>query len=167
MKNQSMKISMLTAPRMIACAALLLTASTALAQVNNVPFKGAYDGHESDVVQGGSLLVDGSGAGTASYVGRFSYAWKVTVDLATGLTTGGKFQLVAASGDAINGFFVGRGVPTDTTNVNHILELATISGGTGRFQGATGSFTLDRLVDLTSGLTSGTVTGTISTPGSK
>lgn len=166
MKNQWMKISMLRTPRTIACAALLLMASTALAQVNNVPLKGAYDGHESDVVQGGSLLVDGSGGGTASHVGRFTYSWKVTVDLATGLSAGGQFQLIAANGDVINGSFVGRGVPTDTPNVVHVVELVIISGGTGRFQGATGNFTLDRLADLTTGLTSGSLKGTISTPAS-
>jgi hypothetical protein len=45
------------------------------------------------------------------------------------------------NGDLINGSFVGRGGPTDTPNVAHIIELMTISGGTGRFQGATGEFT--------------------------
>ena len=66
--------SQITFHRRPALAALLmvLSASTVLAQANDVPFKGAYAGHEADVVQGGSLLVDGSGAGTASHVGRFT-----------------------------------------------------------------------------------------------
>lgn len=149
---------------------LVLSAPTVVAQANNVRFKGACDGRESGVVQGGSLLVDGSGSGTASHVGRFTYTWKTTVDLATGLSAGGVFQLVAANGDVINGSFVGRGMPTDAPNVHHIIELMSITGGTGRFQGATGGFTMDRLVDQTTlpafASTSGSFKGTISTPGS-
>jgi hypothetical protein len=149
-------------------AALLvfLSASAIAAQEVKVPFRGAYDGRETDTPQGGSLLVNGSGAGTASHVGRFTYTWQVTVDMATGLSTGGVFRLAAANNDVINGSFVGLGTPTETPNVAHILELVTITGGTGRFEGATGNFTLDRLVDLTTGLTSGSLNGTISAPGS-
>lgn len=146
---------------------LLISAlSVASAEINTVPFKGAYDGREVDVVQGGSLLVDGIGSGTASHTGRFTYTWRVTVDLATGNSSGGIFQMVSANGDVINGTFVGIGVPTDTPNVAHIIELATITGGTGRFQGATGGLTLDRLVDLATGLTSGSLNGTLSSVGS-
>jgi len=50
--------------------------------------------------------------------------------------------------------------------VHHIVELVNITGGTGRFQGATGGFTLDRLIDQTTGLTSGSLKGTITTTGS-
>src|SRR6185437_16438390 len=99
----------------------------------------------SHTPQGGSLLVDGSGAGTASQVGRFTYMWQVTVDAATGLSTGGIFRLIAANRDMINGSFVGLGTPTATPNVTHILELVTVTSGTARFQGETGNFTLDRL----------------------
>ena len=35
---------------------LVLPASTALAQAANVPFKGAFDGRESDGVQGGMAV---------------------------------------------------------------------------------------------------------------
>lgn len=163
-----LNLSLTKRPSLCGLAALWLTlsASALIAQTKEVPFKGAYDGRETDVVQGGSLLVDGSGSGTASHVGRFTFTWKVTVDLATGLSSGGVFRLVAANGDVINGSFVGRGVPTDTPNVAHVVELVSITGGTGRFQEATGGFTLDRLVDITTGLTSGSLKGTIGTLGS-
>ena len=146
----------------LAFGALLMMASSALAQVNDVRVKGAFDGSEVDAVQGGSLLVDGKGVGLASHVGRFTFTWKVTVDLATGLSAGGKFQLVAANGgDTINGSFVGRGMGTDTPNVSHIVELVSITGGTGRFKSVTGDLRIDRLVEMTTGGTSGSLTGTI------
>jgi len=50
--------------------------------------------------------------------------------------------------------------------VVRIVEEATITGGTGRFAGATGSFTTVRLYDPVAGTTSGSFEGTISTPGS-
>lgn len=64
--------------------------------------------------------------------------------------------------------FSGHGGPPSTPNLGHILEHMTIMGGTGRFQDATGNFTFDRLVDLStlpaSDSTVGTASGTISTP---
>ena len=151
---------------------LVLSASAVLAQVNNVRFKGSFAGRDTGVVDGGILQATGTGSGTASHIGSFTYTAKATV-LPTGPGSGlssGVFQLVAANGDVINGSFVGRGGPTDTPNVGHIIELMTITGGTGRFQGATGGFTFDRLEDETTlpafSSTSGSLTGTISTPGS-
>ena len=46
-----------------------------------------------------------------------------------------------------------------------IVEDATITGGTGRFAGATGSFTCERLYDTIEGTTTGSFEGTISTVG--
>ena len=163
--------SQITFRRRPAVAALLmvLSASAVLAQVNTVPFKGAFDERDTGVVQFPNLLLTGGGAGTASHLGRFTYTYKVTVDLTNALSSG-VIQLVAANGDVINGVSVGRGEPTDTPNLTHVIQLVTITGGTGRFQGATGSFTSDALLvnDTKTGigLSSGTLKGTISTPGS-
>ena len=38
---------------------MALSASTVLAEVNNVRFKGAFDGRDTGVVQGGNLLLSG------------------------------------------------------------------------------------------------------------
>jgi hypothetical protein len=46
------------------------------------------------------------------------------------------------------------------------VETARITGGTGRFAGATGGFIMKRVVDLSSPFTSGTFEGTISLPAS-
>ena len=42
-----------------------------------------------------------------------------------------------------------------------IVETDTITGGTGRFAGATGSFTVERLLDQATGISSGSFTGGI------
>jgi hypothetical protein len=42
-----------------------------------------------------------------------------------------------------------------------IVEVYTITGGTGRFAGATGNFTLESTVEQTTGVSSGTLSGAI------
>lgn len=138
------------------------------AQVNTVRIKGAFQTRNTAVLQSGILQITGSGAGTASHIGPFTYTEKVTVDLATGLASSGVFQLATANGDMINGSFVGRAQPADVPTGSHFIGLLVITGGTGRFRGATGGFKMDRFFDDTSlpiyDLSYGTFTGTISTP---
>jgi len=133
-----------------------------------VPFDGAMQGREIDTPQGGppptTLLVDGRTRGIATHVGQFSYSYQLTVALANGTATGSG-QLIAANGDSIFTTIVGQGQPTDSPGVNRIMEINTITGGTGRFQGAVGSFTVERLVTLATGFTSGSFRGNISPPG--
>jgi hypothetical protein len=57
--------------------------------------------------------------------------------------------------------FTGQSSPTGTPNQVTVVEIATITGGTGRFAGASGSFIGVLLVDLGTGLTAGSIEGTI------
>jgi hypothetical protein len=45
-----------------------------------------------------------------------------------------------------------------------IVEKYVITGGTGRFANASGSFTVQRLVNRATGTSSGTISGTIIIP---
>jgi hypothetical protein len=148
-------------------AAMFLTAVLAgpLAAEKQVPFRGSLQGRETDVVQPpATLLVDGNGRGIATHLGRFTMTWNVTVNLLDGSGIG-SCHLIAANGDSIFTTLVGQGEPTDTPGVRHIVEINTITGGTGRFADAKGSFTLERLIDLTTGFTSGSFHGTITSVG--
>ena len=58
--------------------------------------------------------------------------------------------------------FTGQATPTAIPGVLYIEETATITGGTGRFAGATGSFISERLYDTVAGTTIGSFEGTIS-----
>jgi hypothetical protein len=147
--------------------AMILTlalASFAAAEAQ-VPFKGTLQGQETDLSQGNpptQILVDGDVTGVATQLGRFTMTYKVTVNLPAATSTGSA-ELTAANGDIIFTTFVGLGVPTDTPLLNHIVEINTITGGTGRFAGAQGAFVVDRLVDLTTqpAITFGSFQGTI------
>jgi len=152
-------------------AAMLLTtalAGAAVAADKLVPFSGSFQGRETDIFQGpppGTLAVNGSGGGIATHLGQFSLTWQLTVNLANASATG-SFTFTAANGDSIFTMISGQAEPTDTPGVVRIVEINTVTGGTGRFEGAKGSFTVDRLLDLNTGLTSGSFHGTITSPGS-
>jgi len=126
-------------------------------------------GNEVGVPQGtppSSLKVDGSGGGIAIQLGRFTLTWSLTVTLANG-TAIGSFHFIAANGDTIDTTIAGSSESTATPGVFRITEINTITGGTGRFANAKGSFIVERLVDLNQepALTSGSFHGTITSPG--
>ncbi|MEO8125848.1 MAG: hypothetical protein ABI822_02090 [Bryobacteraceae bacterium] len=126
---------------------------------------GAMQGQESDVFQGpppGILLVNGTITGIAAHLGRFTLVYKVTVTLADG-TAVGSGELIAANGDSIQATVAGSSTSPEP-GIGSIVEIYTVTGGTGRFTGASGSFTVQRLVDLATGLTSGSLQGVVTAP---
>ena len=162
--------SVMKASISLVVAAMLLTAVLAVpaAAQKQVPFKGSLQGHETDTPQGGppptTLNVDGNTTGIASHVGQFSFSYQLTVTLADGTATGSA-HLIAANGDSIYTTVAGSSEMTATPGVFSITEVNTITGGTGRFDGAQGSFTVERLINLATGFTSGSFHGTITSPG--
>jgi hypothetical protein len=138
-----------------------------------VPLKGSLQGQEIDQPQPPvgppqELLVDGTVTGIASHLGRFTMHYNVTVSnpLAPVAPSTGSAQLTAINGDVIFATIIGQGVPApDMPGFAQITEHFTIKGGTGRFAGAQGSFTVERLVELATGLTSGSFRGAITSPG--
>jgi len=150
-------------------AAMLLTLAVAgpVVAEKQVTFRGSLQGKEIDIPQGTppvTLSVDGAVAGIATHLGKFTYRYQVTVILAEGSGTGFG-QMIAANGDIIFFTISGQGEETDVPGLNSIVEMNTISGGTGRFAGVKGSLIVERLVDLATGNTSGSFHGTITSPG--
>ena len=100
--------------------------------------------------------------GNATHLGRFTLTGPHRVNLAaTPATAVGTFEFTAANGDTLRASFTGLGTPTATPGIASIVETATITGGTGRFAGATGSFIVERIVDLINLQTTGSFEGTI------
>jgi len=151
----------------LAAVLVLISASALAAQVN---VTGVLAGNDIGTDQAGILQAAGSGTGTASHIGQFRYLIQATVN-PTG-NSQGAFLLVFSNGDLIYGSLAGQGdtPPPPPPALAHITEQLTITGGTGRFQGASGTVTFNRLVDTSTfpfyDSYSGTLTGTISTPGS-
>jgi hypothetical protein len=108
-----------------------------------------------------SPIVNGTAVGTATHLGSCTASFSVVVNLATSSSTG-SIALVAANGDELVGTLIGQGT-TIALDVAHIIENVTISGGTGRCAGASGTFTIDRTLDQLTGQSSGSLTeGSIS-----
>jgi hypothetical protein len=131
-----------------------------------LPFKGTLEGSFTfvpDPPPSTFASVDfGPLTGNATHLGRFTLTGPHRVNLAaTPATAAGTFEFTAANGDTLRASFTGLGTPTATTGIASIVETATITGGTGRFAGATGSFIVERLVDLINLDTTGSFEGTI------
>jgi hypothetical protein len=150
-------------------AAMLLTtalAGSAAAQ-SRVPFNGSLQGKETSTEIGTpptTAIANGSARGIATTVGQFSFTYQLTVTLATGTATGSA-HLVAANGDSVYTTVAGSLALTATPGIATVTEINTITGGTGRFAGAQGSFTVERLLNLGTGFTSGSFHGAITSPG--
>ena len=110
------------------------------------------------------MFVTATGTGEATHLGRYTVSYEVEVDLPTGTGSGLSAQYVAANGDSLFAEGSGQATPTDDPSVFVVVEIYTITGGTGRFAGATGSFTETRQVNIATGVTSGTMDGKIILP---
>jgi len=115
---------------------------------------------ETHQVQFPTLFVEGSGTGNATQLGAFAVTYHAEVNLVTRVGTG-SVEFVAANGDRVFADVVGQSTPTGNPDVVAIVEIDTITGGTGRFANATGSFVLERLLDQVTGSTFGSFDGTI------
>jgi hypothetical protein len=151
----------------VSMAALILAAAVVIpaAAQQLVPFKGTFQGN--DTVTGATLVTSATGHGTL--LGKLSFTQNVTINL-TNLTDTGSAQWEAADGDIIYTTALGSAAPSDNPDYLKVAEIHTIRGGTGRFTGAQGSFTVDRMHRFAAEsdgthVTFGSFHGTITSPG--
>ena len=143
-------------------AAMILTVALAIPAVaqNQVPFKGAMQGQDFDIgFTNTTVTVLTVGTGIGTRLGQFSFTQTVTVNFTTATSTG-TARWFAANGDSISTTITGSGELIEPS-LFRIEDVHTISGGTGRFAGAQGSFTVNRLASAVTFLTSGSYEGTI------
>ena len=153
----------------LVCIALLgvcvafAAAAAAAGAGSGVPFKGK-DTFGAAVIGGSGSVIEtaDSGSGTATHLGRFTMVAGETVDLVAMTVTNGRFTLTAASGDTISGTYSGTVQP----GLTGYLVSGPITGGTGRFAGATGTIVFDGTVDAATFTGSDVISGTISSVGS-
>ena len=135
-------------PLVLACFALFLSATTPAVAGDQVPFKGTVSGQ---IPADFGPPVPGSGGCVFNFfVSNFGHATKLghftgTSNFIPNVCDGsysGSFHWIATNGDSISGPFFGQLIPTQTPGVFDNTETAIVTGGTGRFAGATGMFTL-------------------------
>jgi hypothetical protein len=119
-------------------AALILTATLAIpaAAQQQVPFKGTFQGNDAVNPQ----TITTNGMGVATQLGQLSLT-----NITSLITLNGTGHWVAANGDSIDTRFVSSpDFSTASLGYITVTETHTITGGTGRFAGAQGSFILER-----------------------
>ncbi len=133
-----------------------------------VPLKGTLEGQiiSATPLDASHLGLSVVVSGQATHLGRFTGQVQVIQNVADG-TFIGTFTWTAANGDTIFGTFFGQLVPTQTPGLFYNITYSTITGGTGRFAGATGSMIEAGYVDQSTGVFVHPFEGTISTVGSK
>lgn len=134
---------------------------------DQVPFKATFDTVAHSTINFPIATVEVVGEGVATYLGTMTTETSnQAVNLITGAGTA-TYSFAAANGDAFVAEFVFTATPTPSG-----LALGgswTVTSGTGRFAGASGSGTTQGTVDFLSpvlGVGHVTMTGTISSPGS-
>ena len=104
-----------------------------------------------------------TGSGKASQLGKFTYSYTVDIHVINPATLEAVgtlyYTFVAANGDKLYSVGDGYSAGPGNTNISRVVEQHVITGGTGRFAGATGKFTVDRLIS--NGSTSGRIDGVI------
>jgi hypothetical protein len=130
-----------------------VTQATQATSGSELPFRGTLEAHETE---NGPLrhLV---GSGNATQLGRFTVTSDFTV---VAPNASGTAAWTAANGDQLFTTFTGQAIVAFPTAV--VTETDTITGGTGRFAGASGTFVVERSLNLQTGNSTGSMTGTIS-----
>jgi hypothetical protein len=144
--------------------AMILTVALAVsaAAAQQVPFKGTFQGN--DAVLPTTITTGGEGVGT--HMGQFSLIQDTSL-----ITLSGSAHWVAANGDSIDSTFASSpDFSTAALGYITVTETHTITGGTGRFDGAQGSFILVRIHIIAPSpdgthVTFGSFEGTITSPG--
>ena len=142
--------------------ALAPTAPTPSAAKVSTPFRGTLEGRETSFTPLGptTALFGSEGTGIATHLGRYTITIALTLDFATSTGTE-QSTLTAANGDLLYTTATTRGTPTGDGVTISVVETATITGGTGRFAGASGDYILRCLVNQATGVSTGTFEGTI------
>lgn len=117
-------------------------ASASLRAAELVPFKGTWTGvtESADLTGFPVISIVSAGSGEVSHLGNARMVSPHTTHFFTGDTAGLQI-FTAANGDALTAYCDGGATPP-LPGESVVGELAcTITGGTGRFEGATGSYT--------------------------
>lgn len=129
-----------------------------------LPFHGTVEASETHFISGAGVFYGHVvGTGIATHLGRFTLEDDEVGDPAT-LSADVSLTLRAADGDIVTGTGTAQVTPAPGFVSFTSVETVTVTGGTGRFAGATGSFVLERVVDIAAGSpypSTGSFTGSI------
>jgi hypothetical protein len=158
-KEKGMKIRLRLFVGLVAAFAVSLASVAVSAVAAETPFKGTVSAVETGTVVPPTRFLEREGGGTATYLGKYTEHITMQINLPTRHSMGAA-TFTAANGDTLTATVEGQATPA-SPGVLSIVEVYSITGGTGRFADATGSFTLNSTVDQVTGVSSGAFSGAI------
>lgn len=111
-----------------------------------------------------------TGSGQATHLGNSTEVAAVVSEITIMLPGGCNPEsrtttLTAANGDTLMLAATGTNCPTSVPTMKTAFDNFTVTGGTGRFAGASGSGTISATIDLATRTAVVTISGTLSAPG--
>ena len=132
-------------------------------KTSRMHFKGTMQSSEIYSNAFHTMFVSANGSGEANVLERFTASYQMEANLVD-MSLSESISFAGANGDSLQATAVGQAIEDRTPGMFNIVEIYTITDGTGRFAGATGTFTLKRLVSITVGLASSTFEGYLIIP---
>ena len=156
MKNRNIQFKLtagLLIPLLLTCFAVFILAATPAGAGTQVAFNGTVSGQippQGTPLDQCHVLYHVVNFGNATELGVFIGSAEFIVNFCTGpnFTYTGTYDWFAANRDEIYGPFSGQLFTTGTPGVYNNTETATVTGGTGRFANATGTFNLGGQVNF-------------------
>jgi hypothetical protein len=135
-------------------AAVFISVPNPASARDQVPFHGTLSGYveTQEPVDQCTIHAHAVLFGNATHLGAFTGTGELYQNFCEdppNITYIGSFHLFAANGDEISGTFEGYLTPTGTPGVYDNDETSDVTGGTGRFTGATGHWESGGQVDVT------------------
>ena len=129
-------------------------------------FKGNAQSSEAYGVSYPRMPLSASGSGNATELGQFTLVYRGEISF-TDLSTVESAQFIGSNGDSIEVTGVGQAAETTTSGIYTLVQIYKVTGGRGRFANAQGTITLNRTVNMISGLTYSTFEGYLLVPSQK
>ena len=123
-------------------------------------FKGTMQSTETYSTAFYTLFVTGNGSGESTELGRFTARYQMEAKLMD-MSVIESISFTGTSGDSLEASAVGQAIEDRTPGMFKVVEIYTITDGRGRFAGASGTLTLNRLLSFTAGVASSTFEGYI------
>ena len=130
---------------------------------SRLSFKGTMQSNETYSTAFYTLFVTAKGSGEATVLGPFTASYQMEANLLD-MSVIESLSITGTNGDSLQAKAVGQAMEDRTPGMFKVVEIYTVTGGTGRFAGATGTLTLNRLVSFTVGVASNTFEGYILIP---
>jgi hypothetical protein len=138
-------------------------AATAPTQSTRLAFKGTMQSNETYSTAFYTLFVTATGSGEATRLGRFTASYQMESNLMD-MSVSETISFTGTNGDTLQAKALGQAVEDRTPGMFRIVEIYTITGGTGQFAGASGTLTMNRLLSFTLGIATSTFDGYILLP---